>query len=73
VGLDGQGRALPHRGQEEERKRFFFERKNQKTFSYQGFALSQRAREVAKVFASFFKKKRFLPTIIPGGSSAPRG
>jgi len=46
-------------------KRFFFEKKNQKTFAP---ALTARrtlhhpcAAPWAKVFASFFKKKRFLP------------
>jgi hypothetical protein len=35
-----------------EGKRFFFEKKNQKTFA-----------PVAEVFASFFKKKRFLSSL----------
>jgi hypothetical protein len=42
-------------------KQFFFEKKNQKTFSYKAYALPQRARQWTKVFASFSKKKRFLP------------
>jgi general L-amino acid transport system substrate-binding protein len=42
-----------------ERKRFFFEKKNQKTFGILVCALGQRVRKFAKVFASFFKKKRF--------------
>jgi hypothetical protein len=45
----------------EERKQFFFEKKNQKTFYCKRLALPQRAHKDAKVFASFFKKKRFLP------------
>jgi hypothetical protein len=43
------------------KKEFFFEKKNQKTFAYWAYALRQRARPLAKVFASFFKKKLFLP------------
>jgi hypothetical protein len=42
-----------------ERKKFFFEKKNQKTFDYSVRALRQRAPVGAKVFASFFKKKCF--------------
>jgi hypothetical protein len=41
-------------------KRFFFEKKNQKTFAHEGFLLGQRMHQIVKVFASFFKKKRFL-------------
>jgi hypothetical protein len=44
----------------QESKPFFFEKKNQKTFDYCRLGLPQRARHQAKVFASFFKKKRFL-------------
>ncbi len=44
----------------QERKQFFFEKKNQKTFDYYRLALQHRAHQYAKVFASFFKKKRFL-------------
>ena len=41
-------------------KQFFFEKKNQKTFENLGAPWIQRARQLAKVFASFFKKKFFL-------------
>jgi hypothetical protein len=41
-------------------KQFFFEKKNQKTFVIMVLAERRRVRQVAKVFASFFKKKRFL-------------
>jgi hypothetical protein len=45
---------------------FFFEKKNQKTFSFAAAARRTLHRlcaaPVAKVFASFFKKKRFLPS-----------
>jgi hypothetical protein len=44
----------------QEGKQFFFEKKNQKTFDYTRLALRHRAHQYAKVFASFFKKKRFL-------------
>ncbi len=49
-----------------EDKQFFFEKKNrpQKTFSYNRCALPQRAPQQAKVFASFFKKKRFLASYV---------
>jgi hypothetical protein len=43
-----------------EGKQFFFEKKNQKTFAYKACALPKRARQWAKVFASFFKKKCFF-------------
>jgi hypothetical protein len=36
-----------------------FEKKNQKTFYYKRLTLPQRVHKDAKVFASFFKKKRF--------------
>jgi hypothetical protein len=42
-------------------KQFFFEKKNQKTFASSARALPRRATQIAKVFASFFKKKIFLP------------
>jgi hypothetical protein len=44
----------------QERKQFFFEKKNQKTFVYKAFGMGLRIARFAKVFASFFKKKRFL-------------
>jgi hypothetical protein len=44
----------------EERKQFFFEKKNQKTFVYKAFALPQRVRQMDKSFCFFFKKKCFL-------------
>jgi hypothetical protein len=44
------------------RKPFFFEKKNQKTFIAKAPALPQRARQAAKVFASFSKRSpSFLP------------
>jgi hypothetical protein len=53
--------ALGLRGAEGwERQQFFFEKKNQKTFDYIRLALPHGAHQTAKVFASFFKKKRFL-------------
>jgi hypothetical protein len=49
----------------QEGKAFFFEKKNQKTFTTAPTARRifdhPCAAPVAKVFASFFKKKRFLP------------
>jgi hypothetical protein len=51
----------------QERKQFFFEKKNQKTVDYLRLALPQRAHQWPKVFASFFKKKRFPA---PDGSVA---
>jgi hypothetical protein len=42
-------------------KQFFFEKKNQKTFASLTRALPRRATQEIKVFASFFKKKAFLP------------
>jgi hypothetical protein len=41
-------------------KQFFFEKKNQKTFARWRARCMQRAPQFSKVFASFFKKKRFL-------------
>ena len=41
-------------------KQFFFEKKNQKTFVTWGTPWIQRVPRWAKVFASVFKKKRFL-------------
>jgi hypothetical protein len=41
-------------------KQFFFEKKNQKTFVIKALRLPQHANQFTKVFASFFKKKRFL-------------
>jgi len=44
-------------------KRFFFEKKNQKTFVHLAqFSLWFERSERIKVFASFFKKKRLLST-----------
>jgi hypothetical protein len=54
----------------EGRKQFFFEKKNQKTFYSKRLALPQRAHKDAKVFASFFKKKRF-PASNGSVSTAP--
>jgi hypothetical protein len=47
------------------RKRFFFEKKNQKTFALGRWRVSllapiTRGAGGSRVFASFFKKKRFL-------------
>jgi hypothetical protein len=44
-----------------ERKQFFFEKKNQKTFAHLDYAFPRRVAKFAKFFASFFKKKAFLP------------
>ncbi len=43
-----------------EGKQFFFEKKNQKTFAHLGTPCVQGLAPWAKVFASFYKKKRFL-------------
>jgi hypothetical protein len=51
------------------RKQFFFEKKNQKTFDFMKLVVPRRARQVIKVFASFFKKKRFLAAA--GGRTSP--
>jgi hypothetical protein len=42
---------------EEERKQFFFEKKNQKTFVYKAFALRQRIHQMGKSFRFFFQKE----------------
>jgi len=39
---------------------FSFEKKKQKTFAHWGARWIKRTPQIAKVFASFFKKKRFL-------------
>jgi hypothetical protein len=39
----------------------FLKKKNQKTFSFKVVNGDAGVRQSAKVFASFFKKKRFLP------------
>jgi hypothetical protein len=58
-------------------KQFFFEKKNQKTFARLGKGCIQRVPQWAKVFASFFKKKRF-PVLFwtalanSGDQNAPR-
>jgi hypothetical protein len=44
---------------------FFFEKKNQKTFTFQASVSPHSAHQVAKVFASFFKKKPFVPSPKP--------
>jgi hypothetical protein len=56
-----------------EGKQFFFEKKNQKTFAYKACALRHRARQWTKVFASFFKKKRFPTSFAPDTNALPRG
>jgi hypothetical protein len=48
------------------KKMFFFEKKNQKTFAFKAYAVPQCVRQRAKVFASFFKKKPFLPALSLG-------
>jgi hypothetical protein len=54
------------RGGRQARKQvFFFAKKNQKTFDFNQFSLLQAARQEAKVFASFFKKKHFLAACGP--------
>jgi hypothetical protein len=46
----------------EVRKQFFFEKKNQKTFTPWAAACGGRGANIQKFFASFFsKKKSFLP------------
>jgi len=42
---------------DEERKQFFFEKKNQKTFDYKAFALPNRVRLIGKSFCFFFQKE----------------
>jgi hypothetical protein len=42
------------------KKAFFFAKKNQKTFAIEGVNVDAGVAPKAKVFASFFKKKRFL-------------
>jgi hypothetical protein len=57
------GLSLPHAESrpkvrlEEERKQFFFEKKNQKTFVYKAFALLQRVSQTGKSFCFFFQKE----------------
>jgi hypothetical protein len=46
----------------EERKQFFFAKKNQKTFAHLTYRLGQRARPMDKVFWFFFFKKELLPS-----------
>jgi hypothetical protein len=41
----------------EEKKQFFFEKKNQKTFDYKAFALPQRVHQIGKSFCFFFQKE----------------
>jgi hypothetical protein len=41
----------------DERKQFFFEKKNQKTFDYKAFALPNRVRQMGKSFCFFFQKE----------------
>jgi hypothetical protein len=51
-------RTLTHAGNGG-RTAVFFEKKEPKTFDRERFPPVQAARQIAKVFASFFKKKRF--------------
>jgi hypothetical protein len=55
------------------RQAVLFEKKNQKTFAYKACALRHRARQWTKVFASFFKKKRFPTSFAPDTNALPRG
>jgi hypothetical protein len=51
----------------------FLEKRTKKLLLIMAFALPQRARPRIKVFASFFKKKRFLPMLtLRGISEWPR-
>jgi hypothetical protein len=43
------------------RKRFFFEKKNQKTFAIKEIGVERRVRKVIKVFCFFSSKKKALP------------
>jgi hypothetical protein len=52
------------RGEGKERKRFFFEKKKQKTFAYCGRRQGRSyARRLAEVFWFFFQKKNRLLTL----------
>jgi hypothetical protein len=53
------GRGLRH---SQERKQFFFVKKSQKTFALWDTRRGNAYAKLAKVFASFFKKKRFPVT-----------
>jgi hypothetical protein len=44
----------------EERKQFFFRKKNQKTFVHKAFALPHRVRQLGKSFCFFFQKEVLL-------------
>jgi hypothetical protein len=63
------------RGEQVSRKRFFFVKKNQKTFALGRRALQHRELRSKKVLRSFFKSDRLLPQagVVTGGtfSSAP--
>jgi hypothetical protein len=50
---------------EEERKRFFFEKKNQKTFAILAYAAGESATAKQKFFASFFKKEVLACLFLP--------
>jgi hypothetical protein len=60
------GRSIPHlappgKAIEEGRKQFFFEKKNQKTFTSLGSLYPERPKpKGAKVFCFFFSKKKTL-------------
>jgi hypothetical protein len=47
-------------GRKQRSKRFFFAKKNQKTFVYNAFSPGPRARQLAKVLASFLKRRASL-------------
>jgi len=44
-------------GRSEERKKFFFEKKNQKTFGHWRTPLDRLSPNIQKFFASFFQKR----------------
>jgi hypothetical protein len=62
-GCFGGGLVISFRaaGKRKGRKQFFFAKKNQKTLVYKASALPHAYTKRTKVFASFFKKKCFLP------------
>jgi hypothetical protein len=63
--LSAAGAALIWRNEETKVEVFFFEKRTKKLLICWGYP-TWRARQVAKVFATFFKKKRFLnPTPPP--------
>jgi hypothetical protein len=57
--------AYRRAGEREQKKKFFFEKKNQKTFGFYGARLDQRATALKSFLLLFFKKEAlaFLATI----------